>query len=143
MKAIGLTQYLPIENPESLVDVELSKPIPTGHDILVSIKAISINPVDVKVRAPKNTVEKTPRILGYDASGIVDAIGDKVKLFKVGDEVYYAGDITRPGSYAEYQLVMNVLLDTNQHLCHLYKPQHYHLQTITAYEVLFERLHNN
>ncbi|MFB5600115.1 MAG: zinc-binding alcohol dehydrogenase family protein [Nitrososphaeraceae archaeon] len=141
MKAIGLIRYLPIENPESLVDVEVSKPIPTGHDILVSIKAISINPVDVKVRAPKDTVEKTPRILGWDASGIVEAIGDEVTLFKVGDEVYYAGDITRSGAYAEYQLVDERIVGCKPTSLSFAQAAALPLTTITAYEALFERLH--
>lgn len=140
MKAIGLTRYLPIDNPESLVDIKVSKPIPSGHDILVSVKAISINPVDVKVRAPKDTVEKVPRILGWDASGIVEAIGDEVTLFHVGDEVYYAGDITRPGSYAEYQLVDERIVGFKPTSLSFAQAAALPLTTITAYEALFERL---
>ncbi len=98
MKAIGLTHYLPIENPESLLDVGLEKPTPGRRDLLVAVKAIAVNPVDVKVRAPKDKIEETPRILGWDAAGVVEAIGPDVSLFSVGDEVYYAGDIQRPGS---------------------------------------------
>ena len=93
MKAIGLTRYLPIENPESLIDVELDKPVAEGRDILVKIHAIAVNPVDVKVRAPKDDVEETPRILGWDAAGVVEAVGADVTLFSPGDEVYYSGDI--------------------------------------------------
>jgi len=70
MKAIGLTRYLPIDNPESLMDVELPKPLPNGHDLLVAVKAVAVNPVDVKVRAPKEEVEEAPRVLGWDASGV-------------------------------------------------------------------------
>ena len=69
MKAIGLTRYLPISNPESLMDVEIDKPAPSGRDLLVKVEAIGVNPVDTKVRAPKDKVEETPRVLGWDASG--------------------------------------------------------------------------
>ena len=140
MKAIGLTRYLPIENSESLVDVEISKPAPTGHDILVSVKAISINPIDVKVRAPKDIVEKIPRILGWDASGIVESTGDKVTLFKEGDKVYYAGDFTRPGAYAEYQLVDERIVGCKPTSLSFAQAAALPLTTITAYEALFERL---
>ena len=105
MKAVALTQYLPIDNPNAFIDVELTKPTATGHDLLVSVKAVSVNPVDTKVRSPKDTIEDTPRVLGWDASGVVNSTGPNVTLFKPGDEVYYAGDITRSGSNAEFQLV--------------------------------------
>ena len=105
MKAIGLYQYLPIENEQSLVDVEMDRPQPTGKDLLVNVRAISVNPVDTKVRAPKSDTETTPRILGWDAAGEVTAIGPGVEGYAVGDQVFYAGDITRSGSNSEYQLV--------------------------------------
>ena len=105
MKAIALTRYLPITDPQSLFDVELPKPSPTGRDLLIRVEAISVNPVDTKVRAPKARVEIAPRVLGWDAAGVVEAVGSVVTQFKLGDEVYYAGDITRPGSNAEFQLV--------------------------------------
>ena len=89
MKAVALTHYLPIENPEALLDVELEKPTPTGHDILVNVKAVAVNPIDTKVRRSKDTIEETPRVLGYDASGVVEAVGPEVTIFKPGDEVYY------------------------------------------------------
>lgn len=105
MKAIGLTRYLPISNPESLVDIELDKPTPTGRDLLVRIEAIAVNPVDTKVRAPKDKIEDSPRVLGWDAAGVVEAVGPDVSLFKVGDAVYYAGDITRQGANSEFHLI--------------------------------------
>jgi len=141
MKAIGLTQYLPIENPKSLEDIEISKPSPKGHNILVSIKSISINPIDTKVRAAKDTVEDTPKILGWDASGIVDEIGEEVTLFKVGDEVYYAGDITKPGAYSEFQLVDERIVGNKPTSLSFTQAAALPLTTITAYEALFERLH--
>src|SRR6185295_10260240 len=75
MKAVGFTHYLPITDPASFLDVELSKPIAKGRDILVAVKAVAVNPVDVKVRAPKDKVESQPRIIGYDAAGIVESVG--------------------------------------------------------------------
>lgn len=75
MKAIGLTRYLPIEDPQSLVDVELPTPAPSGRDLLVKVEAVSVNPVDTKVRAPKDKVEASPRVLGWDAAGTVAAVG--------------------------------------------------------------------
>ncbi|MBQ4852914.1 alcohol dehydrogenase catalytic domain-containing protein, partial [Pseudoalteromonas sp. MMG012] len=105
MKAIGLYKYLPIENEQVLQDFEINMPSASGYDLLVKVNAVSVNPVDTKVRAPKDKVEDSPRVLGWDASGIVEAIGEQVTDFCVGDEVFYAGDITRSGSNAEYQAV--------------------------------------
>ncbi|PZQ28127.1 MAG: zinc-binding alcohol dehydrogenase family protein, partial [Stenotrophomonas acidaminiphila] len=105
MKAVALTRYLPIDDPHSLVDVELDKPTATGHDLLVRVEAVSVNPVDTKVRSPKPQIEAQPKVLGYDAAGVVEAVGEAVTRFKPGDAVYYAGDITRPGSNAQFQLV--------------------------------------
>lgn len=105
MKAVALTRYLPIDDPRSLLDVELETPSATGHDILVRVEAVSVNPVDTKVRAPKPQIEAQPKVLGYDAAGVVEAVGEAVTRFKPGDAVYYAGDITRPGSNAQFQLV--------------------------------------
>ena len=75
MKAVALTHYLPVEDPNVFLDVDLPKPVPTGRDILVAVKAVAVNPVDTKVRAPKDEVENTPRVLGWDASGVVEAVG--------------------------------------------------------------------
>ena len=105
MKAVGLTRYLPIEDPASLMDVTLDQPKPGGRDLLVAVKAIAVNPVDTKVRAPKEGEEPAPKVLGWDAAGVVEAVGPEVELFQPGDEVFYAGDITRPGCNAEYQLI--------------------------------------
>ena len=140
MKAIGLTQYLPIENPESLVDIEIPKPSPKGHEILVSVKAISINPVDTKIRAPKDIVEEIPKILGWDASGVIEEVGQDVSLFKVGDEVYYAGDVTKPGAYSEFQLVDERIVGRKPSSLSFPQAAALPLTTITAFEALFERL---
>ncbi|AEK62232.1 zinc-binding alcohol dehydrogenase family protein [Collimonas fungivorans] len=140
MKAIALTRYLPIENPESLLDVQLDKPAPQGRDLLVEIKAIGVNPVDVKVRAPKDTIEKTPRVLGWDAAGVVQAVGPEVSRFKVGDRVFYAGDITRPGSNSEFQLVDERIVGNMPQSLSFEQAAALPLTTITAWEALFERL---
>ncbi len=140
MKAIGLTHYLPIEDLRSLFDLEIEKPVPTGRDILVKVKAIAVNPIDVKVRAPKDKVEETPRIIGWDAAGVVDAVGSNTSLFKVGDEVYYAGDIRRPGSNAEYQLVDERIVGSKPASLTFADAAALPLTTITAYESLFDRL---
>jgi NADPH2:quinone reductase len=140
MKAVGLTHYLPIEDPNSFLDVELEKPTAAGRDILVSVKAIAVNPVDTKVRAPKDQVEETPRVIGYDASGVVEAIGDDVKLFNVGDEVYYAGDITRSGTNSEFQLVDERIVGRKPKSLNHAEAAALPLTTITAYEAFFDRL---
>ncbi len=140
MKAVALTRYLPIEDPESFIDLDLPKPTPEGRDILVAVKAIAVNPVDTKVRAPKVQVEQTPRVLGWDASGVVEAVGPEATLFKVGDEVYYAGDITRAGSNAEFQLVDERIVGHKpQSLGHA-EAAALPLTAITAYEAFFDRL---
>ncbi len=141
MKAVALTHYLPISDPQSLFDTDLPTPLPTGHDLLVRVEAVSVNPVDTKVRAPKEDVEKSPRVLGWDAAGVVEAVGTDVKLFGVGDEVYYAGDITRPGSNSQFQLVDERIVGHKPHTLSFAEAAAMPLTTLTAWEGLFERLH--
>lgn len=140
MQAVALTHYLPVEDPNVFLDVELPKPVASGRDLLVAVKAVSVNPVDTKVRAPKDTVEDQPRVLGWDASGVVEAVGPEVTLFKPGDEVYYAGDITRPGSNAAYQLVDERIVGCKPKSLGFAEAAALPLTTITAYESLFDRL---
>jgi len=140
MKAIGLTRYLPISHPESLVDIELDKPAPTGRDLLVKVEAIAVNPVDTKVRAPKDKVEETPRVLGWDAAGVVEAVGPEVTLFKAGDPVYYAGDITRQGANSEFHLVDERIVGAKPKSLDFTHAAALPLTTITAWEALFDRL---
>ncbi|MEM9555440.1 MAG: zinc-binding alcohol dehydrogenase family protein [Acidobacteriota bacterium] len=140
MHAVGLFRYLPIADPESLLDVEIDKPEAAGRDVLVRIEAIAVNPVDTKVRAPKDEVEDAPRILGWDAAGVVDAVGEEVTLFAPGDEVYYAGDITRPGAYAEFQLVDERIVGRKPSTLSFAEAAALPLTTITAYEAFFDRL---
>jgi len=140
MKAVALTHYLPIQDPRSFLDVELDKPEPEGHDVLVAVQAVAVNPVDTKVRRPKDQVEKIPRVLGWDASGVVEAVGREVTLFQPGDEVYYAGDITRSGSNAEYQLVDERIVGRKPKSLSFAEAAALPLTTITAYEAFFDRL---
>ncbi len=140
MKAVGFTHYLPIENESAFLDLNVEKPQPEGRDILVNVKAVAINPVDTKVRAPKDKVEETPRIIGYDASGVVEAVGPDVALFKPGDEVYYAGDITRSGTNAEFHLVDERIVGRKPASLSHAEAAALPLTTITAYEAFFDRL---
>lgn len=140
MKAVGLYEYLPIEENNSLLDIDVPKPEVSGRDLLVAVKAISVNPVDTKVRAPKDRVETAPRILGWDAAGEVIAVGSEVKNFAVGDEVFYAGDITRAGSNSEYHLVDERIVGKKPHTLSFPEAAALPLTTITAWEVLFDRL---
>ncbi|HET6838538.1 MAG TPA: alcohol dehydrogenase catalytic domain-containing protein, partial [Bradyrhizobium sp.] len=105
MKAVGYTKSLPIDAAEALFDFESAKPEPKGRDIRVAVKAISANPVDYKVRKRAAPPEGETKILGYDAAGIVDAVGPDASLFKPGDEVFYAGSILRQGTNSEFHLV--------------------------------------
>ena len=140
MKAIALTRYLPIDHHESLLDVNLPVPLPGPHDLLVKVQAISVNPVDVKVRAPKEKIEPTPRVLGWDAAAIVSQVGAAVTLFKPGDRVYYAGDLTRPGSNSEFQLVDERIVGAMPTSLSFAEAAALPLTSITAWEALFDRL---
>ncbi len=140
MKAVGLTRYLPINDPQSLVDVEIATPVPEGRDLLVKVEAIAVNPVDTKVRAPKGKVESAPRVLGWDAAGTVYGVGPDVTLFKVGDPVFYAGSITRPGANSEYHLVDERIVGHKPASLDFAHAAALPLTAITAWEALFDRL---
>lgn len=140
MKAVALTRYLPIADEQSFLDVDLPKPSPTGRDLLVEVRAVAVNPVDVKVRSPKDKVEEVPRVLGWDAAGIVTAVGPEVTLFRPGDAVYYAGDITRAGSNQQFQLVDERIVGRKPVRLSFAEAAALPLTTITAYEALFDRL---
>lgn len=140
MKAIGLTHYLPIDDPNSLIEVEVPTPTPTGRDLLVRVHAVSVNPVDVKTRAPRPATEATPRILGWDAAGTVEAVGSEVTLFKPGDEVYYAGSLERAGCDSELHLVDERIVALKPRTLTFEEAAALPLTTITAWEALFDRL---
>ncbi len=140
MKAVALKAYLPISNPSSLLDINLETPVPTGRELLVAVDAISVNPVDTKVRKPKDKVEENYRILGWDAVGRVIATGPDATLFKTGDQVYYAGDITRAGSNSEFQLVDERIVGRKPQNITNAQAAAIPLTAITAWEGLFDRL---
>jgi len=140
MKAVGLTHYLPAINPDAFIDTELPEPTPGDNDLLVSVQAVSVNPVDTKVRAPRDAVEQTPRVLGWDAAGIVKAIGPAVTEFAPGDHVYYAGDITRPGCNSELHCVDARIAGRMPGSASFAEAAALPLAAITAWEALFERL---
>jgi zinc-binding alcohol dehydrogenase family protein len=120
--------------------VDLPMPRAEGHDLLVEVKAVSVNPVDAKVRAPKDKAETTPRVIGYDAAGIVSAVGPDVTLFKPGDEVWYAGDITRTGTNQQYHLVDARIAGRKPASLTFAEAAAMPLTTITAWEAMFDRL---
>src|ERR1044072_5752840 len=105
MRAVGYKRSLPIDQAEALIDLEIDKPAPQGRDLLVQVKAVSVNPVDYKVRKRADPAGGEAKILGFDATGLVAAVGPDVTLFKPGDEVWYAGSIIRPGTNSEFHLV--------------------------------------
>jgi NADPH2:quinone reductase len=144
MKAVGLYKHLPIEDPQSLINLDIQQPEhPTGRDLLVAIKAISINPLDTKVRRgsiPPTKNEKLPRILGWDAAGEVIAAGSDCTLFEKGDAVYYAGSISRPGTNCEFHLVDERIVGRKPKSLSFEEAAALPLTTITAWESLYDRL---
>ncbi len=140
MRAVGAFDGLPIEDPDSLVDVEVPVPTLRPRDVLVRVHAVSVNPVDVKVRASLSRLQ-TPRILGFDAAGVVEAVGPEVSTLAVGDEVWYAGDITRPGSNAELQAVDERIVADRPGTLSFAEAAALPLTAITAWESLFDHLH--
>jgi zinc-binding alcohol dehydrogenase family protein len=140
MKAVGYQRSLPIDHPESLIDVELPEPSATGHDLLVEVRAVSVNPVDAKIRTNVAPEKGATKILGWDAAGIVRAVGDKVPLFKPGDRVMYAGDLLRPGTNSELHLVDERIAGRMPANLDFEAAAALPLTTITAWEMLFDRL---
>lgn len=142
MKAIGFKTSLAIGENNSFIAFEAAKPQPESRDLLVKIKAIAVNPVDYKIRqnSAKDKTLENPKVIGWDAVGIVEEVGSEVSLFKVGDEVFYAGDINKPGCNAEYQLIDERIVGK--------KPKGFSdnevaampLTSLTAWELLFERM---
>ena len=140
MKAIGYKENLPIEDVKSLQDIEIDTPKAIGKDILVEIKAISVNPADYKVRAGMPVEGDDWKIIGWDATGIVKEVGNDVTLFNVGDEVWYAGDFTRQGSYAQYQVVDERIVGKKPSSLSYAEAAALPLTSLTAWEMLFDRL---
>jgi len=140
MKAVGYQQSHPIAHPESLRDTELPDPTPGPRDLLVEVKAIAVNPVDTKVRMRTQPEAGGWNVLGFDASGVVRAVGSEVKLFQPGARVWYAGALQRPGSNSELQLVDERIVGTMPASLDFAAAAALPLTTITAWEMLFDRL---
>ena len=139
MKAIVYTQHgLPINDPQALIDTELAMPLAGPHDLLVEVHAVSVNPVDTKIRL--GAAVSAPRVLGWDASGVVRAVGSAVTLFAPGDEVFYAGSITRPGSNSQFQAVDERIVGRKPRNLGHAEAAALPLTSITAWELLFDRL---
>ena len=143
MKAIGYTQAhaLATAGQNGLTDITLPDPTPAGHDVLVEVKAVSVNPVDTKVRASAaRSAGSDYKVLGYDASGVVRAVGPEVTLFKAGDKVWYAGSIARPGTNSELHLVDERIVGRMPQTLNFAEAAALPLTSITAWEMLFDRL---
>lgn len=140
MKAIGYLNSLAIKQQDSLIDIELPVPTPTGRDLLVKVEAISVNPVDTKIRANVAPEDDQFKVLGWDAVGEVVDAGDQSQLYKKGDKVWYAGDLTRPGANSEYHLVDERIVGRKPSSIANAEAAAFPLTAITAWELLFDRL---
>ena len=140
MNVYGVRQYHAVTADDCFVKVELPKPTPGPLDVLVQIRAIAINPVDTKVRAMQHAWQDPVKILGWDASGVITAIGENVLDFQIGDEVYYAGDLSRPGCYAEYQCVDHRIIAHKPKTLHFAEAASLPLTALTAWEGLHDRM---
>lgn len=140
MRAYGFTAELNALNADYLLEIEMDEPQVGPRDLFVKIASVATNPVDVKVRGRVSPEAGKPKILGYDAAGVVEAVGSDVTLFKVGDEVFYAGDVTRDGSFAEKQLVDERIVGPKPKSLSFGQAAAMPLTSITAWEILFDRL---
>ncbi len=140
MKAVGYKRALPISDPESLLDVLLPEPVPEPHDLLVDIKAVSVNPVDTKVRSSTNPPSGEVKVLGWDAAGIVRDVGGEVTLFRPGDRVWYAGSIARAGTNSERHVVDERIAGKMPASLTFVQAAALPLTSLTAWELLFDRL---
>ena len=138
MKAVGSYEALPLDNPDALVDIEVDIPELSPHDVLVRVMAVSVNPVDMKRRSSL-VASSTPTILGYDAAGVIESVGSEVTTLNVGDEVWYAGDVSRPGTNAEFHAVDERIVAPKPTSLSFPEAAALPLTTITAWESLFER----
>lgn len=136
---VGYRRSLPVTDPAALEDVELPRPVPGPHDLLVEVRAVSVNPVDVKVRAGQDPAGDL-KVLGYDAAGVVREVGPEVTLFAPGDEVYYAGSIGRPGTNAALHAVDERIVGRKPASLDFAQAAALPLTAITAWEGLFDKL---
>lgn len=140
MKAVGYYSPLPVGDARSLVDLDLPEPEPGAHDLRVRVQAVSVNPVDVKVRASAVPPAGTARVLGFDAAGVVDAVGSAVTRFAPGDAVFYAGALDRPGCNSALHLVDERLAGRKPETLSFEEAAALPLTALTAWELLFDRL---
>ncbi|WP_118137664.1 zinc-binding alcohol dehydrogenase family protein [Oceanicella sp. SM1341] len=140
MKAVGYMTPGAIDRDDALMDIDIEKPTATGHDILVKVAAVSVNPVDTKVRTGRPAEGDTPVILGWDAVGEVVETGAQVTRFKAGDRVWYAGAINRPGTNSEYHLVDARIVGKAPKSIATAAAAALPLTTLTAQEMIFDRL---
>lgn len=140
MKAVGVHNSLPVSDAKALQDVEIPKPKAAGRQLLVRVRAVSVNPVDTKLRMAAGSRLEFPRILGWDCAGVVEELGADCASFKVGDEVYYAGDVTQAGCNSEYHLIDERLVGVKPQSLSFDDAAAMPLTTITAWESLFERM---
>lgn len=141
MKAVGYRRPLPISDPESLLDIDLAEPVPGPRDLLVDVRAIAVNPVDYKIRASTAPSPGQPfKVLGWDASGVVRAVGTDVTLFAPGDRVWYAGSIARPGANSQLHLVDERVTGHAPASLDFAQAAALPLTGLTAWEMLFDRL---
>ncbi|MFT5533509.1 MAG: zinc-binding alcohol dehydrogenase family protein [Candidatus Paceibacteria bacterium] len=140
MKAVGYHHSHPIDHPDALIDLDLPEPIASGRDLLVDVHAISVNPVDTKIRTGVAPEAGEAKVLGWDAAGIVRAVGAQVTMFKPGDRVMYAGTLLRPGTNSERHLVDERIVGHAPASIDFAAAAALPLTTITAWEVLFDRL---
>ncbi|MGL5017940.1 MAG: zinc-binding alcohol dehydrogenase family protein [Luteolibacter sp.] len=141
MKAIGARQFFPVSDPGCLVDFEADIPVPGVRDLRVRVRAVAVNPVDTKVRKLLgDAVQEPPRVLGFDAAGTVEAVGAEVTGFAVGDEIFYAGDVTRAGSNAELQTVDARLVAKKPATWSFEEAAAVPLVALTAWELMFEQM---
>ena len=140
MRAVGYRNPGPIDRPDALLDIDLPRPVPTGHDLLVEVRAVSVNPVDTKVRRSAAPVGEEYRVLGFDASGVVIEVGAEVTRFRPGDEVFYAGSIARPGTNMALHRVDERIVGHKPRGLDWAEAAALPLTSLTAWEALFDRL---
>ncbi|KAL0850367.1 hypothetical protein ABMA28_012194 [Loxostege sticticalis] len=140
MKAVGLYKYLPISDVNSLIDLEVSLPTIQENEVLIEVKAMAVNPIDTKQRAPKPNVETAPRILGWDGAGVIVAKGDKAGIHNVGDEVFFVADLRKNGSNAQYIALDEILAGPKPKRFTFEQAAAMPLTTVTAFESIYDRL---
>jgi zinc-binding alcohol dehydrogenase family protein len=140
MKAVAVLKDLPLEDPACFEEIELPQPVLRHRDLLVQVRAVAVNPVDYKVRRRPFAANDGPRVLGWDAAGVVVGVGAEVKNFKVGSEVFYAGDVTRPGTNSELHAVDERIVGHKPKNLGFAEAAALPLTALTAWEAMFERL---